>query len=1220
MKKKTLFATLLCFLASAGVVVTTTSCKTDNPPVVEEEKFTVTFNSDGGTTVPAQSVEKGKKATEPTAPTKEGYTFDGWYNGSTKYNFNDAVTGNLTLTAHWTANASVDEGFTATLKYDNGAADGKLEATKTGENWFFAKPTDPEKANNTFDGWFTEAGVEFDFTKAVTADVVLVAHWTPNTPVEEGFTATLHYNNGEANGTLSAVKDGEKWYFNAPQQKPSKLYNEFAGWYSDEELKKPFDWETEITEDIDLYADWVQAYDTVRTPWNFLAGATIINPTPSGNVILTEDMLFQGKFTLGTGARFEIGSSNCINTQNKKFEFIFSEESTYNAVSFTAKWASSSAGGFTIVNTKTEEVVYEITNLTNGSASFDASVTDLPSGTYAVIATGSIRFYNFELTEKLPQGPISGLELDTSAIDQNVLLGRAFSTNGLSVKLAYENGRKDVVDLANVTVTPPADFTTAAGVKEINVFYVFNGTTYKQTYTVNVCDVEELVIYDYVLNSSRITLPLQTVFSLNGTFNSQNLVVKAKCLLPDSTTDYVEFLLLSDEFTLEKPNLTTVGNKDVVVTYKRDTTITKEYTIEVIAVPDLSAESEILVVVDPNSEISTSGNYNFHTINQALQFLELVHASENAVKTISLMKNTTYREKVEINMPNVVLTTGDLTEDELESGEGFSYEDTKDLFNLFAVIEFDALNGKLDPSETITHSTDGSATVSIRPDAENFSASFVTFKNYYNTNALYNESLTITKDSQAVACLVQADKALFIGCKFTSYHDTLYAQLGRQFYAQCLIEGHTDYIFGYNATAVFYYSIIRSIGAGADPEENGNYNNGGYVVATKGLNKADDTDGIEYGYVFNTCLFIADEATADGSVSIARGWDTNMRIMVMNSMLNAHISKEAYGEVTATEGSKNMNDRYGKMNADPNADFLLEYMNGGDGAIQESLPNTCTVVTPEVAEKFEDLNTVFNPVNRNMHYADTWIPMEEKNATVVLKDGNGNVVQTLENISYVNSVVTKSMLDEAFEVPADSIFGGYYSDQACTKDYDFSTVLSNENVIYVKLSSAAGVTYTTYTLEIPTDVSSWTEVTPLNEVFSIASDSSKPVKTESLKNGAVAYGDITFGPKQFSLTGGKAAKDFQSIKIVVANEANVTVYCGSKSDKTIQLSILDANGTAADYTNLKINDAAASAFATLSITEAADKYEFTLKAGTYYIGGTGGGCYIYGMTVEVKNS
>lgn len=82
-----------------------------NTPVTENitltakwniNKYTVTFNSYGGTPVPpTQEVEYGLTATEPAAPEKTGYTFDGWYLGDEKYDFSAAVEQNITLTAKW---------------------------------------------------------------------------------------------------------------------------------------------------------------------------------------------------------------------------------------------------------------------------------------------------------------------------------------------------------------------------------------------------------------------------------------------------------------------------------------------------------------------------------------------------------------------------------------------------------------------------------------------------------------------------------------------------------------------------------------------------------------------------------------------------------------------------------------------------------------------------------------------------------------------------------------------------------------------------------------------------------------------------------------------------------------------------------------------------------------------------------------------------------------
>lgn len=69
--------------------------------------YLVIFNSNGGSAVAAQSVLSGSTATEPDDPTRDGYTFDGWYSDSeltTTFSFTTPITENTTLYAKWTEN------------------------------------------------------------------------------------------------------------------------------------------------------------------------------------------------------------------------------------------------------------------------------------------------------------------------------------------------------------------------------------------------------------------------------------------------------------------------------------------------------------------------------------------------------------------------------------------------------------------------------------------------------------------------------------------------------------------------------------------------------------------------------------------------------------------------------------------------------------------------------------------------------------------------------------------------------------------------------------------------------------------------------------------------------------------------------------------------------------------------------------------------------------
>ena len=66
--------------------------------------YTVTFDSDGGSAVPAQTIAHGGTATNPEEPTRDGYVFDGWFHDNTEWDFATAVTASVTFKAKWIEN------------------------------------------------------------------------------------------------------------------------------------------------------------------------------------------------------------------------------------------------------------------------------------------------------------------------------------------------------------------------------------------------------------------------------------------------------------------------------------------------------------------------------------------------------------------------------------------------------------------------------------------------------------------------------------------------------------------------------------------------------------------------------------------------------------------------------------------------------------------------------------------------------------------------------------------------------------------------------------------------------------------------------------------------------------------------------------------------------------------------------------------------------------
>lgn len=91
----------------------------DNPVVTPTEKYTVTFNTNGGSSVGSQQVAKGSYASKPSNPTKTGYTFVEWQLNGQTFNFSTPITSNITLTAIWQVAGGTlpDQGLTDLSSY-----------------------------------------------------------------------------------------------------------------------------------------------------------------------------------------------------------------------------------------------------------------------------------------------------------------------------------------------------------------------------------------------------------------------------------------------------------------------------------------------------------------------------------------------------------------------------------------------------------------------------------------------------------------------------------------------------------------------------------------------------------------------------------------------------------------------------------------------------------------------------------------------------------------------------------------------------------------------------------------------------------------------------------------------------------------------------------------------------------------------------------------------
>lgn len=183
LKIKTLLGTALC---ASLVLFTFSGCgdMTDpdkkDPDQTPKTKYTVTFDSNGGSAVPSQEVEEGGKAVKPeTDPTKTDYVFSGWCKDAaleTAYDFDtETIQAATTIYASW---ASASDTAIAKFYWNYAGATEEVYAQKTfGNGSRIADPGTPVRTGYAFGGWFTEDGTQYTKTKKFTGNQDFYAKW-----------------------------------------------------------------------------------------------------------------------------------------------------------------------------------------------------------------------------------------------------------------------------------------------------------------------------------------------------------------------------------------------------------------------------------------------------------------------------------------------------------------------------------------------------------------------------------------------------------------------------------------------------------------------------------------------------------------------------------------------------------------------------------------------------------------------------------------------------------------------------------------------------------------------------------------------------------------------------------------------------------------------------------------------------------------------------------
>ena len=265
--------------------------------IFANKKYTITFDSDGGSVVEKQIVKRGEKVNKPTDPTRDGYIFIEWDLGSSIYDFSAKVTKDLTLKAIWKEQEGGKITYVVNFNTDGGNSVSNQIINKDGT---ITKPQDPVRNGYKFLGWYSNNAL-FDFNTPVTTNLELVAKWekakdnsttgtttttkkndttnsttkktttkkndTTNTTTTKKTTTTTTEakkytvtfdSNGGSKVSSKEVTSGSK--VSKPSD-PTRTGYKFGGWTLN---SKTYDFNSKVTSNITLVAKWTAKTYTIK--------------------------------------------------------------------------------------------------------------------------------------------------------------------------------------------------------------------------------------------------------------------------------------------------------------------------------------------------------------------------------------------------------------------------------------------------------------------------------------------------------------------------------------------------------------------------------------------------------------------------------------------------------------------------------------------------------------------------------------------------------------------------------------------------------------------------------------------------------------------------------------------------------------------------------------------------------------------------------------------
>ncbi|MCC8101346.1 MAG: InlB B-repeat-containing protein [Clostridiales bacterium] len=218
-----------------------------------KKQFEVTYNYnyDDAPDDYVDTVDSGSATTAPEDPTRESYSFTGWYtdaDATEAVDFEVAITEAVTYYAGWEQTSAV---VTLDLNYDG--AESSTEEVEIGTS--FSTPTTPTREGYLFTSWYTDADCTetYDFSTEVSGDLTLYAGWEEDDGESKRVTYMWNINDLGEYDTVSVKTLG---YATEPELSLDGYYLE--GWYTDKECTEKFEFaSTRISDNLTLYAHWL---------------------------------------------------------------------------------------------------------------------------------------------------------------------------------------------------------------------------------------------------------------------------------------------------------------------------------------------------------------------------------------------------------------------------------------------------------------------------------------------------------------------------------------------------------------------------------------------------------------------------------------------------------------------------------------------------------------------------------------------------------------------------------------------------------------------------------------------------------------------------------------------------------------------------------------------------------------------------------------------------